>query len=54
MVPDEVPDAVRARLLDPAIMGAPIVWLASSQAGGVHGERIVATEFEDWLARHQR
>jgi gluconate 5-dehydrogenase len=51
MVPEEVSDEVRARLLDPAIMGPPIVWLASPEAAGIHGERIVATEFEDWLAR---
>jgi NAD(P)-dependent dehydrogenase (short-subunit alcohol dehydrogenase family) len=37
------------RLLDPAVMGAPIVWLASDEAAGTHDERIVATEFEDWL-----
>jgi gluconate 5-dehydrogenase len=54
MVPEEVSDEVRGRLLDPAIMGPPIVWLASAQAAGVHGERIVATEFEAWLARHRR
>ena len=29
MVPDDTPDDVRARLLDPAIMGSAIVWLAS-------------------------
>jgi NAD(P)-dependent dehydrogenase (short-subunit alcohol dehydrogenase family) len=52
MVPDEVSDEVRARLLDPSIMGPPIVWLASPQAAEIHGERIVATEFEDWRARH--
>src|SRR5437763_519231 len=51
MVPDEVPDEVRSRLLDPAIMGPPIVWLASEAADGVHDQRIVATEFEHWLAQ---
>ena len=35
--------------LEPAVMGPPIVWLASDQAAGVHDERIVAVEFEDWL-----
>jgi NAD(P)-dependent dehydrogenase (short-subunit alcohol dehydrogenase family) len=45
MIPDEVPDEVRARLLDPATIGPPIVWLASEEAAGVHGRRIVATEF---------
>jgi gluconate 5-dehydrogenase len=51
MVPDEVPDDFRARLLDPAVMGPPIVWLASPAARAVHGERIVAREFDEWLAR---
>jgi NAD(P)-dependent dehydrogenase (short-subunit alcohol dehydrogenase family) len=37
-------------LLEPEIMGAPIEWLASAAASGVHDERIVATEFEQWLA----
>ena len=46
MVPDDIPDEVRTRLLDPAIMGPPIVWLASAEANGVHDQRIVATEFE--------
>jgi gluconate 5-dehydrogenase len=46
MVPDDVPAEVRARLLDPAVMGPPIVWLASERAAGVHGRRIVASEFD--------
>jgi NAD(P)-dependent dehydrogenase (short-subunit alcohol dehydrogenase family) len=46
MVPDEVPEEVRAGLLDPAVMGPPIVWLASDQAAGVHDRRIVAAEFD--------
>jgi gluconate 5-dehydrogenase len=45
MIPDGFPDEARAALLDPAIMGPPIVWLASPEAAGVHDERIVATEF---------
>ena len=51
MIPDDVSDEVRARLLDPAVMGPPIVWLASPEAAGIHDQRIVATEFQDWLAR---
>lgn len=46
MVPDDVPDEVRSRLLDPAVMGPPIVWLASDEAAGVHDQRIVANEFD--------
>jgi gluconate 5-dehydrogenase len=37
------------RFLEPAVMGPPIVWLASDEAAGVHDERIVASEFESWL-----
>jgi NAD(P)-dependent dehydrogenase (short-subunit alcohol dehydrogenase family) len=42
-----VPDGIQ--VLDPAVMGPPIVWLASPAAAGVHDERIVAVEFERWL-----
>jgi gluconate 5-dehydrogenase len=35
--------------LDPAVMGPPIVWLASDAATGLHDERIVAAEFDRWL-----
>jgi len=45
MVPEDTPSAVRERLLDPSVMGPPIVWLASPRAVGVHDRRIVATEF---------
>jgi gluconate 5-dehydrogenase len=45
MIPEDVPAEVRASFLDPAIMGPPIVWLAGPEAAGVHGRRIVATEF---------
>jgi NAD(P)-dependent dehydrogenase (short-subunit alcohol dehydrogenase family) len=50
MVPDDVGAQMRSRLLDPAVMGPPVVWLASPTAAGVHDERIVATEFEAWRA----
>ncbi len=50
MIPDEMRDEQRANLLEPAIMGPPIVWLASADAAGVHDERIVARDFDDWLA----
>jgi gluconate 5-dehydrogenase len=51
MSPDDVAPAARAPLLDPAIMGPPIVWLASDEADGIHDERIIATDFDDWLAQ---
>ena len=37
------------RFLEPAVMGPPIVWLASDEAAGLHDERIIAAEFERWL-----
>jgi NAD(P)-dependent dehydrogenase (short-subunit alcohol dehydrogenase family) len=48
MVPD-TRDARRLNLLEPEIMGPPIVWLASAAASQVNDERIVAAEFEQWL-----
>ncbi len=48
MIPAEHRPAQLA-LIDPAVMGPPIVWLASAQAQGVHDERIVATHFDEWL-----
>lgn len=48
MVPDEQAAGLR-NLLEPEIMGPPVVWLASAEASGVTGERLVATEFGQWL-----
>jgi NAD(P)-dependent dehydrogenase (short-subunit alcohol dehydrogenase family) len=50
MVPADAPAEVQDRLLDPAVMGPPIVWLASREAAGVHDARIVASEFEPSLS----
>jgi gluconate 5-dehydrogenase len=49
MVPDTQGAGPR-NLLEPDIMAPPIVWLASAEASGVTDERIVATEFDQWLA----
>lgn len=53
MIPDALPPAARARLLDPSVMGPPIVFLASQQADGITGARIVASEFDRWLEEHR-
>jgi gluconate 5-dehydrogenase len=45
MVPDQVGEDVRAGLLDPAIMGPPIRWLASADSDGLTDTRVVATDF---------
>jgi NAD(P)-dependent dehydrogenase (short-subunit alcohol dehydrogenase family) len=49
------PDAMGKdqRFLEPAVMGPPIVWLASGEAAGVHDERIVAVDFDRWLHDRQ-
>ena len=52
MLPDAVPEG--RELLDPAVMGPPIVWLASDQAAGLHDERIVAVDFDRWLRDRNR
>ena len=48
IIPGEVSPAIRKNLLQPGVMGAPIVFLASSEAEGLTGERIVAKDFENW------
>ncbi|MFA3842063.1 SDR family NAD(P)-dependent oxidoreductase [Streptomyces sp. NPDC056910] len=48
MIPaDAVPAGLA--LLEPSVMGPPIVWLASDDAADVHDERIVAVDFDHWL-----
>ncbi|WP_327092659.1 SDR family oxidoreductase [Nonomuraea sp. NBC_01738] len=42
-----------ASFLEPGVMGPPIVWLASGEAAGVHDERIIAGEFDEWLRRRR-
>ncbi len=49
MIPDDLPDEARARLLPASVMGPPAVFLASPEAAGVTGQRIVAVEFPQWL-----
>ena len=47
MTPDSAPEDMRAAWLDPAVMGPPICWLASSASDGVTDQRIVAKDFTD-------
>lgn len=53
MIPEGIPDAVRSILLPAEVMGPPVVFLASAEAAGLTGERIIATEFERWLAAYR-
>lgn len=47
MVPANVPDDVRARLLDPSVIVPPLLWLASSASDGVTGQRFSAAEWDE-------
>ena len=53
MVPEDLPAPARARLLAPSVMAAPVLWLASPEAEGVTGERLVAKDFDRWLSEHR-
>ncbi|WP_114948653.1 SDR family NAD(P)-dependent oxidoreductase [Microvirga calopogonii] len=45
MIPLDVSSAVRAHLLDPDIVIPPLLWLASTEADGVTGRRLVANQW---------
>jgi len=45
MIPEDIAEDLRAGLLDPAIMGPPIRWLASADSDGITDCRVVATDF---------
>jgi NAD(P)-dependent dehydrogenase (short-subunit alcohol dehydrogenase family) len=49
MIPEGLPEDSRRQLLHPSIMGPPIVFLASAEAAGLTGQRLVARDFEKWL-----
>ena len=47
MIPASFPDQQRAKLLDPAIMVPPLVWLASAKSDGVTGRRFIAANWRE-------
>jgi NAD(P)-dependent dehydrogenase (short-subunit alcohol dehydrogenase family) len=47
MIPDNFPESRRSRLIDPAVMGPPAVYLASDEAGDVNGQRIIAVDWKE-------
>jgi gluconate 5-dehydrogenase len=53
MIPDDLPLDRRAGLLPAAIMGPPAVFLASREADGLTGARIVAKDFGSWLDEYR-
>jgi gluconate 5-dehydrogenase len=50
MIPDEMSPESRSGLLSADVMGPPIVFLASAEAEGLTGARIVARDWKQWLA----
>jgi gluconate 5-dehydrogenase len=54
MLPAAQDRPAQLAVIDPAVMGPPIVWLASPQARDVHDERIIATSFSAWLHSRAR
>ncbi|MGZ5863859.1 MAG: hypothetical protein ACXWKC_00610 [Xanthobacteraceae bacterium] len=46
MIPPSFPGDMRARLMRPEIMVPPLLWLASKQADGFTGRRIIAAEWK--------
>ncbi|MGD0266477.1 MAG: SDR family oxidoreductase [Candidatus Methylomirabilota bacterium] len=53
MIPDGIAPEARSRLLDPAIMVPPLLWLASPAADQVTGDRFVATLWDSSLPPEQ-
>lgn len=53
MIPDGLAPAAREQLLAPEVMKAPTVYLASEEAEGLTGQRIVAKDFDRWLADYR-
>jgi NAD(P)-dependent dehydrogenase (short-subunit alcohol dehydrogenase family) len=45
MIPQDSPYD-RSRLVEPSVMVAPVVWLASDQSNGISGQRIVARQWD--------
>jgi NAD(P)-dependent dehydrogenase (short-subunit alcohol dehydrogenase family) len=45
MITDEASPDFRRQLLDPAIMGPPACWLASSEAASINGQKLIAKDF---------
>ena len=46
MVPEIVSEKVKSTLLDPSIIVPPLLWLASPEADGMTGRRLVATKWQ--------
>ncbi len=47
MIPDAFPESQRTKLINPSVMGPPAVYLASDEAAGINGQRIIAIEWKE-------
>jgi NAD(P)-dependent dehydrogenase (short-subunit alcohol dehydrogenase family) len=47
MIPKSFPDHLRSKLIDPAVMVPPLLWLASTKSDGVTGRRFVAAQWRE-------
>ncbi|MEK9658671.1 MAG: SDR family oxidoreductase [Chloroflexota bacterium] len=48
------PEFDRSRLLRPEVMGEPVVWLASDEADGFNGQRIIGAAWDGRLGLEER
>jgi NAD(P)-dependent dehydrogenase (short-subunit alcohol dehydrogenase family) len=46
MVPDDIPEEIRRKLLEPEVMVPPLLWLVSEGADGVTGKRFNASRWD--------
>ncbi|MGH7905863.1 MAG: SDR family NAD(P)-dependent oxidoreductase [Candidatus Binataceae bacterium] len=53
MVPAQAAARIRGTLLDPSIMVAPLLWLASEESGGANGQRFNAKNWDSALPAAQ-
>lgn len=48
MVPEDIPEPMKAGILSPDVMAVPIFFLCSDEAAAVNDQRIVAKDFTRW------
>lgn len=54
LIPKSTPDSYRNALIKPEVMRAPAVWLASEDANGFNGQRIIAARWDENLPLKER
>jgi len=45
MIPEGVPEGLRAKLLEPEVMVPPLLWLVSTRSDGMTGKRLIASRW---------